>query len=85
MNNTSTLFRFSIILIQVLVFLVMTPFDVLRSYHPSEETSNITIEIRNKKWNLKNKISQLAIQPLHSPHTTSTTTTKTSLLGSNIS
>jgi len=40
----------------------MTPFDVLCSYRPSEETLNITSDIRNKEWNLKNKISQLAIQ-----------------------
>ena len=85
MNSASTLFRFSIILLQILVFFILTPFDVLCSYHPSEEPLTVTSEIRNKKWNLKNKISQLALQPLHSPRTTCTSTTKSSLSRSNIS
>jgi hypothetical protein len=64
----------------------MTPFVVPCSYRSSEEPLNITSEIRNKKWNLKNQIGQLALPPIHKPHMTCTTTaTKSSLLGSHIS
>jgi len=83
--NTSTRFWSSIILVQILIFFAMTPFEIPCSYHPSEVPLNITSKIRNKKCTFKNKISQLAIPPLHSPHMTCVTTTKSSLLGSNIS